>query len=76
MSVSEICETAKNLNIDIIAPFYNIVLFSLSSAEYDGSVPESYTENLAAVQSNVTKYFIDHPKLIFQMEYYNICYFS
>ena len=65
LSVSEICETAKNLNIDIIAPFYNIVLFSLSSAEYDGSVPESYTENLAAVQSNVTKYFIDHPKLIF-----------
>jgi two-component system response regulator YesN len=65
LSVSEICETAKNLNIDIIAPFYNIVLFSLSSAEYDGSVPESYTENLAAVQNNVTKYFIDHPKLIF-----------
>ena len=56
LSVSEICETAKNLNIDIIAPFYNIVLFSLSSAEYDGSVPESYTENLAAVQSNVTKH--------------------
>jgi len=65
LSVPEICETAKNLNIDIIAPFYNIVLFSLSSAEYDGSVPESYTENLAAVQNNVTKYFVDHPELIF-----------
>jgi len=65
LSVPEICETAKNLNIDIIAPFYNIVLFSLSSAEYDGSVPESYTDNLAAVQNNVTKYFIDHPELIF-----------
>lgn len=65
LSVSEICETAKNLNIDINAQFYNIVLFSLSSAEYDGSVPESYTENLAAVQNNVTKYFIDHPELIF-----------
>jgi len=65
LSVSEICETAKKLNIDIIAPFYNIVLFSLSSAEYDGSVPESYTENLAAVQNNVTKYIIDHSELIF-----------
>lgn len=65
LSVPEICETAKNLNIDIVAPFYNIVLFSLSSAEYDGSVPESYTENLAAVQNSVTKYFIDHPELIF-----------
>ncbi|NLM26828.1 MAG: response regulator [Clostridiaceae bacterium] len=65
LSVPEICDTAKNLNIDIIAPFYNIVLFSLSSVEYDGSVPESYTESLAAVQNSVTKYFIDHPELIF-----------
>jgi len=65
LSVPEICETANNLNIDINARFYNIVLFSLSSAEYDGSVPESYTENLATVQNNVTRYFIDHPELIF-----------
>lgn len=65
LSVPEICETAKSLNIDINAPFYNIVLFSLSSAEYDRSVPESYTENLAAVQNNVTRYFIEHPELIF-----------
>jgi len=65
LSVPEIYEKAKNLNIDIIAPYYNIVLFSLSSSEYDGSVPESYTENLATVQNNVTRYFIDHPELIF-----------
>jgi len=65
LSVPEICEMAKNLNINIVAPFYNIVLFSLSSAEYDGSVPESYTENLALVQNNITRYFIDHPELIF-----------
>jgi len=65
MSVSVISETAKNLNIDINAPFYNIVLFSLSSAEYDGSVPETYTENLVKVQEDVTNYIIDHPDLIF-----------
>jgi len=65
LSVSEISETAKNLNIDINAPFYNIVLFSLSSAEYDGSAPEIYTENLVKVQENVTNYIIYHPDLIF-----------
>ena len=64
LSVSEISETAKTMNIDINAPFYNIVLFSLSSAEYDGSVPESYTENLAAVQDEVTKFIIGHTELI------------
>lgn len=64
LSVPEICETAKNLNIEISAPFYNIVLFSLSSAEYDGSAPESYTENLAGVQNRVTGCFIDHPGMI------------
>ena len=64
LSVSEISETANTMNIDINAPFYNIVLFSLSSAEYDGSVPESYTENLAAVQDEVTKFIIGHTELI------------
>jgi two-component system response regulator YesN len=64
LSVSEISETANTMNIDINAPFYNIVLFSLSSAEYDGSVPESYTENLAAVQDEVTKFIIGHTELV------------
>ena len=64
LSESEIIETAGSMNIDICAPFYNIVLFSLSSAEYDGSMPESYTEDLAAVQDEVTKLFIGRPELI------------
>jgi len=58
LSESEIINTAESMNIDICAPFYNIVLFSLSSAEYDGSTPESYTDDLAAVQDEVTKLFI------------------
>lgn len=64
LSESEIAETAESMNIDIFAPYYNIVLFSLSSEEYDGSAPESYIEDLAAVQDEVTKLFIGRPELI------------
>jgi two-component system response regulator YesN len=64
LSVSEISETAKSMGIDVNAPFYNIVLFSLNSAEYDGSAPESYTDALAAVQDKVTRFIVSHPELI------------
>jgi len=64
LSVLEISETAKSMGIDINAPAYNIVLFSLNSAGYDGSAPESYTEALAAVQDKVTRFFVTHPELI------------
>ncbi|HHU91395.1 MAG TPA: response regulator [Clostridiaceae bacterium] len=64
LSVSEISETAKTLNIDINAPYYNIILFSFSSTKYNASSPESYTENLAEVQDNVTNYIIDHSEFI------------
>lgn len=64
LSVLEISETAKTMDIDINAPFYNIVLFSLSSAGYNGSAPESYTDALAAVQDNITQFFLSHPELI------------
>jgi two-component system response regulator YesN len=64
LSVSEISETAKLMGIDLNAPFYNIVLFSLSNAGYDGSAPESYTDALAAVQDKVTRFIISHSELI------------
>jgi len=64
LSVSEISETAKTMEIDLNAPGYNILLFSLNSAEYDGSAPEGYTDALASVQDRVTRYFIAHPELI------------
>ena len=64
LSVSEISETAKTMGIDLNAPSYNIVLFSLNSAGYDGSTPESYTDSLAAVQDNVTQFIVSHPELI------------
>lgn len=64
LSVSEITETAKTMCIDLNAPFYNIVLFSLNSAQYDGSSPEGYTDALAAVQDKVMQFFVGCPELI------------
>lgn len=64
LSVSEISETAKEMDIDLNAPSYNIVLFSLNSAEYDGSAPESYTDALAAVQDKVTQFIVSLPEFI------------
>ena len=64
LSVSEISETAKTMGIDLNAPCYNIVLFSLNSAGYDGSAPESYTDALAAVQDKVTQFIVSHPEHI------------
>jgi two-component system response regulator YesN len=64
LSVSEISETAKTMGIDLNAPFYNIVLFSLSGAGYDGSAPESYTDALVAAQDKITQYIVSLPELI------------
>lgn len=64
MSVLEICETAKTMGIDINAPCYNIVLFSLNSARYDASAPESYTDTLAAIQDKIKQFIVSHPEYI------------
>ncbi len=55
LSVSQISEKAKSMGINVNAPFYNIVLFSLNSSEYNGSTPESYTDTLAVVQNNISR---------------------
>lgn len=64
LSVQEISETAKSLDIDVNAPFYNIVLFSLNSAGYDGSAPQGYMDALAAIQDKFRRYINDHQELI------------
>ncbi len=64
MSVSEISETAKAMDIDLNAPSYNILLFSINSAAYNGSAPEGYTDSLAATQDKVTQFFVSQPELI------------
>ena len=62
LSVLEISETAKAMGIDINAPFYNVVLFSLNSTGYNASTPESYTFSVAAVQDNVRRYLVSRPE--------------
>ena len=64
LSVSGISETAKVMGIELNAPSYNIVLFSLNSVAYDGSAPEGYTDALAAVQDEVTQCVVSHSELI------------
>ena len=64
LSVLEISETAKTMGIDVNAPFYNIILFSISSAGYDGSAPESYKDAHVAVQDKVTQFIVSHQELI------------
>lgn len=64
LSVLEVTETAKVMGIDINAPFYNFVLFSLNSAGYDGSAPESYTDTLAAIQDKIMQFIVSHPEFI------------
>lgn len=64
LSVSEISETALSMGIDVNAPCYSIVLYSLSSPAFNGSAPESYTDVLAAVQEQVTQVVINHPEFI------------
>ncbi|MGE5612921.1 MAG: helix-turn-helix domain-containing protein [Bacillota bacterium] len=64
MSVQEISRTAKELDIDLNAPYYNIVLFSLNSAGYDGSAPERYTDEIAVVQDKIKQFIAEHPELV------------
>ena len=64
LRVREICETAKELGMDVNAPFYNIVLFSLSSAGYDGSAPERYTEVLTQVEDEIRRFISGQPDLL------------
>ncbi len=63
-TVSEITEAARSLGIDVNAPCYNIVLYSLSSKAFDGSAPERYTDVLAQVQDQVTQFVVNHPEFI------------
>ncbi len=64
LSVLEITETAKTMGIDVNAPYYNIVLFSLNNTEYDGSAPESYTDSCAVIQDKIRQFVLSHQELI------------
>ncbi len=64
MSVLEISETAKTLDIDMNALYYNIVLFSLSSAGYDASAPETYSDAVTVIQDRIRQFISGHSHMI------------
>ena len=64
LSISQIYENAKTLDIDLNALNYNIVLFSVNSAGYNRSMPESYTDTIATVQDKVMQFIVNHSELI------------
>ncbi len=64
LSVLEISETAKTLDIDMNALYYNIVLFSLSSAGYDASAPETYSDTVAVTLDMIREFISGHPHMI------------
>lgn len=64
LSVLDISETAKILNIDMNALYYNIVMFSLSSEGYDASAPESYSDSTAVIQDKIRHFISGHPEFI------------
>lgn len=64
LSVLEISETAKALGIDMNALYYNIVLFSLSSAGYDASAPETYSDTIAVTEDKIRQFISEHPEFI------------
>ncbi|MBN2880288.1 MAG: response regulator [Clostridia bacterium] len=64
LSVSEISETAKALDIDLNSLYYNVVLFSVNSAGHNRSTPESYTDSLAEVQEKVMQFIVGNSDMI------------
>ncbi len=67
LSVLEISETAKAMGIDVNAPYYNIVLFSLKGANYDASTAEGstdVTDKVLAIHNRIRQFIHSHPELI------------
>ncbi|MFB0921363.1 MAG: helix-turn-helix domain-containing protein [Oscillospiraceae bacterium] len=58
LSVAEIYETAEQLNIDINAQSYNIVVLFLNSVSRSGETPDRYTDALAALQERLSRLFL------------------
>ena len=64
LSVAEIYETAEQLNIDINAQSYNIVVLFLNSISRGGETPDRYTDSLAALQEKLVRLFLAFPEYI------------
>jgi len=64
MTVAEIYETAEQLNLDINAQSYNMVVIFLNSISRSGENPGRYTEALASLQEKLALYILAFPEYI------------
>lgn len=64
LSVAEIYKTAEQLNLDINAQSYNIVVLFLNSVSQSGENPDRYTDALAALQEKLVRLFTVIPEYI------------
>jgi len=64
LSVAEIYKTAEQLNLDINAQSYNIVVLFLNSISRSGENPDRYTDALAALQDKLVRLFTVFPEYI------------
>ena len=64
LSVAEIYETAGQLNLDLNAQSYNIVVLFLNSISRGGENPDRYTDALADLQEKLVRLFLAFPEYI------------
>ena len=64
LSVTEIYETAGQLNIDINAQSYNIVVLYLNSISHGRENPGRYTDALASLQEKLVRFFLVFPEYV------------
>ncbi len=64
LSVAEIYKTAEQLNLDINAQSYNIVVLFLNSFSRSGENPDRYTDALAVLQEKLVRLFTVIPEYI------------
>lgn len=62
LSVEEIYEKAGQLNMDIYAPCYNIVLYDIKTKKKNNS--EKYADALAELRDELIRFFMEHPEYL------------
>lgn len=55
--LSQVYEKAEQLHLEIMAPFYNLVLFSVETPKVADDPTDTYSENAAAIQETIDQMF-------------------
>jgi two-component system response regulator YesN len=64
LTVSEIYETARTMDMDLSAQAYNIVFFTLGGAGQKGSMPSGYSDVLTTAEDKITHFFAGQTELL------------